>query len=228
MADSQEKTSTKHAEVPLQHGEVPVADAKQAASAEQNMTLMTAIKTYPKAIGWSVLLSSTLIMEGYDLALLGGLYANPTFNQKFGEYNPDDDKWNVSAAWQSGLSNGARAGEIFGLILAGWVSDRYGYKFTIIGSLGLIIAFIFGLFFAPNVKVLVVSNILCGIPWGAFQSVTPAYASEVAPVALRPILTTFINMCWVIGQFFSVAVNRGSLERNDQWSYKIPFAIQCE
>lgn len=29
-----------------------------------------------------------------------------------------------------------------------------------------------------------------GIPWGAFQSVTPAYASEVAPVVLRPYLTT--------------------------------------
>lgn len=166
MADLQEKTETKHAEVPVQHGEVPVADARQAADAEQNMTFMKAIKTYPKAIGWSVLLSSTLIMEGYDLALLGGLYANPVFNQKFGEYNPDDDKWNVSAAWQSGLSNGARAGEIFGLILAGWISDRYGYKVTIIGSLVLIIAFVFGLFFAPSVKVLVISNILCGIPWG--------------------------------------------------------------
>jgi hypothetical protein len=65
MDDSQEKSETKHAEVPVQHGEVPVADARQAADAEQNMTLIKAIKTYPKAIGWSVLLSSTLIMEGY-------------------------------------------------------------------------------------------------------------------------------------------------------------------
>ena len=63
---------------------------------------------------------STLIMEGYDLALLGNLYANPMFNQKYGTLNPDTGKWAVSAAWQSGLSNGARAGEIFGLILAGW------------------------------------------------------------------------------------------------------------
>ena len=228
MADPQEKTDTKHAEAPVQHEEAPIADARLAADAEQNMTLLKAIKTYPKAIGWSFLLSSTLIMEGYDLALLGSLYASPVFNQKFGTYNPDDDKWNVSAAWQSGLSNGARAGEIFGLILAGWTADRYGYKATTIGSLVLMIAFVFVLFFAPNVKVLVVGEILCGMPWGAFQSVTPAYASEVAPVALRPILTTTINMCWVIGQFFAAAVNRGSVERTDQWAYKIPFGVQCE
>ena len=65
-----------------------------------------------------------------------------------------------------------------------------------------------------------------GIPWGAFQSVTPAYASEVAPVVLRPYLTTFINMCWVIGQFFAAAVNKGSVGRNDQWAYRIPFGVQ--
>lgn len=66
-----------------------------------------------------------------------------------------------------------------------------------------------------------------GIPWGAFQSVTPAYASEVAPVVLRPYLTTFINMCWVIGQFFAAAVNKGSTAtRSDEWAYRIPFAVQ--
>lgn len=65
-----------------------------------------------------------------------------------------------------------------------------------------------------------------GIPWGAFQSVSAAYASEVSPTALRPYLTTFINMCWVIGQFFAVAVNKGSVGRDDEWAYRIPFAVQ--
>ncbi|KAH6660875.1 general substrate transporter [Truncatella angustata] len=219
-------------EIPL-HGadaDVPksalAAEAKNAADEEHRMTLRTALKLYPKAIGWSMLLSSTLIMEGYDLALLGSLYASPVFNQKFGTQNPISGKWAVSAAWQSGLSNGARAGEIFGLIFAGWAADRWGYKYTTMGSLLLIIAFVFVLFFAPNVQVLVVGEILCGIPWGAFQSVTPAYASEVAPLVLRPYLTTFINMCWVIGQFFAAAVNRSSVNRTDEWAYKIPFGVQ--
>ncbi|XXG95251.1 hypothetical protein Hte_001511 [Hypoxylon texense] len=219
--------SQKHVDdVNVMHDEALISDAKHAADAEQKMTLLKAVKLYPKAIAWSALLSSTLIMEGYDLALLGSLYASPMFNKKFGTYNETSGKWAVSAAWQSGLSNGARAGEIFGLIFAGWVSDRYGYKMTTIGSLILMILFIFVLFFAPNIKVLVVGEILCGIPWGAFQSVTPAYASEVAPVVLRPYLTTFINMCWVIGQFFAAAVNKGSVNRPDEWAYRIPFGVQ--
>ncbi|KAK1980359.1 sugar porter family MFS transporter [Colletotrichum cereale] len=202
------------------------AEAASAARAERRMTLLEAVRTYPKAIGWSVLLSSTLVMEGYDLALLGNLYSSPVFHDKYGAWSDARGRRVVSAAWQSGLSNGARAGEVLGLVLAGWAADRYGYRLTTMAFLVLMIAFVFVLFFAPNVQVLVLGEVLCGIPWGAFQSVTPAYASEVAPVVLRPYLTTFINMCWVIGQFFSAAVNKGSYHHKDEWAYRIPFGVQ--
>lgn len=65
--------ATAHEETAVAPGAI-ASEAKQAADAEQNMTVLQAIKAYPKAIAWSVLLSSTLIMEGYDLALLGNLY----------------------------------------------------------------------------------------------------------------------------------------------------------
>ncbi|RXK34294.1 hypothetical protein BBD39_05535 [Arsenophonus endosymbiont of Bemisia tabaci Asia II 3] len=146
---------------PIQ-SEVLAAEASQAATAEHEMSLWQAIKTYPKAIGWSVLVSSTLIMEGYDLALLGNLYASPVFNEKFGHWNQEAEKYQVSAAWQSGLSNGARAGEIIGLIIAGWITDRYGAKITTVGFLVMMIGTIFVLFFAPNIQVLVAGEVLCG------------------------------------------------------------------
>ena len=102
-------------------------------------------------------------MEGYDLALLGSLFASPVFNEKYGQWSEADSKYQVSAAWQSGLSNGARSGEIIGLIIAGWVTDRFGSKMTTIGFLIVMIATIFPLFFAPNVKVLVAGEVLCGV-----------------------------------------------------------------
>ncbi|KAJ0136146.1 Maltose permease MAL31 [Colletotrichum tanaceti] len=216
-----------HQHEDTQHPEDLAAEAANAAEAEHRMTLLQAVRTYPKAIGWSVLLSSTLIMEGYDLALLGNLYSSPVFNRKYGAWSEArGGRHVVSAAWQSALSNGARAGEVVGLLVAGWTADRYGYRATTMGFLVLMIAFIFVLFFAPNVQILVLGEVLCGIPWGAFQSVTPAYASEVAPVVLRPYLTTFINMCWVIGQFFAAAVNKGSFHHQDEWAYRIPFGVQ--
>ncbi|CAN9082018.1 unnamed protein product [Alternaria sp. RS040] len=204
----------------------PNEEAQHAADDEKSMTLIQAIKLYPKAVGWSVVLSSALIMEGYDLALLGSLYGSPQFNRKYGVFNAATGKYSVQASWQSALSNGARAGEVIGLFINGFVSERYGYRKTMIGALMSMTAFIFILFFAPNVQTLVIGEVFCGIPWGMFQTLTTQYASEVAPVRLRPILTTFVNMCWVMGQFIAAGVNRGCVQRPDQWAYRIPFAIQ--
>jgi len=44
---------------------------------------------------------------------------------------------------------------------------------------------IFVLFFAVNIEMILVGNLLAGIPWGIFQVITTAYASEVVPPALR-------------------------------------------
>jgi SP family general alpha glucoside:H+ symporter-like MFS transporter len=66
-----------------------------------------------------------------------------------------------------------------------------------LGALTLIAALIFIPFFAPNIEVLQVGQLLMGIPWGFFQTATTAYAAEVTPTHLRAYLTTYVNLCWV-------------------------------
>lgn len=111
-------------------------------------------------------------------------------------------------------------------MVAGILADRFGYKKTIIGALFLTIAFIFIFFFAQNIAMLFAGGVLCGLPWGAFQILTTTYAADVAPIQLRPILTTYVNMCWVIGQLISTGTLRGLLHRSDDWAWRIPYAIQ--
>lgn len=45
-------------------------EAKMATSKEHGMTVRQGLKAYRKAIGWSILLSSAVIMEGYDTILV--------------------------------------------------------------------------------------------------------------------------------------------------------------
>ena len=82
-----------------------------------------------------------------------------------------------------------------------------------------------------------------------FQTLAPAYASEVCPVQLRGYLTTYgefrsapllwstslrrlrlqsstVNLCWVMGQLLASGVLRALLDRQDDWAYRIPFALQ--
>lgn len=44
--------------------------AKAATEKEHRMSLLTALKTYPKAVGWSMLISLCIAMEAFDLCLL--------------------------------------------------------------------------------------------------------------------------------------------------------------
>lgn len=44
--------------------------ARAAAEKERNMTLMQGLRLYPKAIAWSVLISTCIVMEGYDITLV--------------------------------------------------------------------------------------------------------------------------------------------------------------
>jgi len=202
-------------------------EAKDATENEKSMSIIQAFRTYPKAVMFSMCLSTAIIMEGYDVVLLANFYAFPTFNKRYGTAtgNPKTP-YQIPAPWQAGLSNGANVGEILGLFINGIVSERYGYRKTMIVSLIAVCGFIFIPFFAKDLIDLEIGEILCGIPWGVFQTLTTAYASEVCPVQLRPYLTTYVNLCWVIGQLIASGVLRALVTRPDQWSYRIPFAIQ--
>jgi SP family general alpha glucoside:H+ symporter-like MFS transporter len=204
------------------------SEAKEAAQTEKNMSLIQAIRLYPKAAGWSILLSTSIVMEGYDTALLGNFYAFLPFTKRYGVLVPGSNppNYQITPSWQNGLSNGAQVGEILGLYGAGIVVDKIGYRKTMLISLFSMICFIFIPFFAQNLQTLLVGEILQGIPWGVFQTMTTAYASEVAPVVLRPYLTTYVNLCWVMGQFIASGVLRSFLTHTDQWAYRVPFAIQ--
>jgi MFS transporter, SP family, general alpha glucoside:H+ symporter len=61
---------------------------------------------------------------------------------------------------------------------------------------------------------------------GVFQTLTTTYAAEVTPVTLRPYLTTYVNLCWVIGQLLASGILKGFVSGKSQWSYRVPYAIQ--
>jgi MFS transporter, SP family, general alpha glucoside:H+ symporter len=201
------------------------AEAARATEAEQNMTLLQGLRKYPKAVAWSVMISTAIVMEGFDKVLITNLFANPPFREKYGTLQPDGG-YELSSTWQTALSIASMAGEIVGLGINGIVAERIGYRKTIMMAMVLVIAFIFITFFAQSVGQLLAGQVLLGLPWGVFQTITVTYAAEVCPTALRSYLTSYVNLCWVIGQFIASGALRGLSDRTDQWSYRIPFALQ--
>ncbi|EAU39619.1 hypothetical protein ATEG_00973 [Aspergillus terreus NIH2624] len=219
-----EKLAAHHVQDTLGVG--AVIEAKQATEEEHAQTLWQALRANRKAVAWSVLISLSIVMEGYDTILMGNFFAYPTFQQKYGQYYGERIGWQVSAPWQTGLSMASTVGCVFGGLLNGYFASKFGYRKVMMVALGFLTAFIFIVFFANSAAVLLVGQILCGLSWGVFATVGPAYASEVCPTNLRGYLTIYVNMCWAIGQMIASGVLYGLLHRSDQWSYRIPFALQ--
>lgn len=202
-----------------------VQDASHATNREKSMGVIEAIRTYPMAVIYSVGISLAIVMEGYDTMLLGNFYAQPAFQKKFGTCHADG-KCQLTSAWQTGLANGTQIGSIVGLMCVGWLSDNIGYRKTMLGSLFFMASFIFIPFFAQNKVTLLFGQLLQGIPWGIYQSITVAYAADVCPVTLRYLLTTYVNLCWVFGQLIAAGVLRACVNKTDHWAWKLPYAIQ--
>lgn len=168
----------------------------------------------------------TVIMEGYDVTLLGSFYGYPRFREKYGEYLNEESGYQISSTWQQRFNCLAAVANIVGALMNGWATARWGHRKVLIVSLFWLSAFIFVVFFAPNIEVLLVGQVLCNIPWGVFATTGPSYAAEVTPLAIRGYLTAYINLCWVIGQFLSALILNALVDNKTPWSYRIPFALQ--
>lgn len=202
-------------------------EAEEANLEEKSMTLTEALATYPKAAGWSMLVATTLIMEGYDTALLNALFALPVFQRKFGSQT-SAGTFEITSQWQVGLNMCVYTGEIIGLQMTGFLVDRMGTRYTMILALSLLSVYIFLLYYCKNLAMIAVGQILSAMPWGAFQSLAVGYASEVCPLALRYYMTTYSNICWLCGQILAAGVMKNSEKNlaNSELGYKIPFALQ--
>lgn len=203
-----------------------VIEAEAATAREHDLSIWQAVKAYRKAIGWSLLFSSAIIMEGYDLTIMGSFFISPVFVEQFGIVQADGTKW-IPATWQSALGIAMQCGQIIGLFLTGILADRFGYKKVMAGSLIWLIGVVFILFFAKNLITLLVGEMLMGFPLGVFQTLTVTYASEVCPAVLRCYLTTYVNLCWVFGQLIASGITKAMFEtRHDEWLWRIPFSLQ--
>lgn len=199
--------------------------ARQGSENEHELGFRNAVVHHKKAIFWAMVMSATIIMEGYDTSLMSSFYAYPSFKEKYG-VRTGDGTYELEGRWQVALGCASSVGTFFGVLANGYLTERFGHRRVIMGSLIVMSAFIFIPFSAPSILVLLVGQVMCGLPWGVFATMGPSYSSEVCPLSLRGYLTAYVNMCWAIGQFVAAGVLKALVANSTEWGYRIPFAIQ--
>lgn len=190
-------------------------------STEHDLKFWEAVRQYPTAVFWALLFCIAVIMAGFDAQLVTSFYALPAFQQRFGSLY--QGSYEISAPWQTGLGMGNPIGQVLGALACSWPLERWGRRVT----LGLCciwsIAFVFLQFFSTSIGMLCAGEILGGLAYGFYVVISPLYASEICPLALRGVLTASVNLAFVIGQFIAQGCAAGFEGRLDEWAYKAPF-----
>jgi SP family general alpha glucoside:H+ symporter-like MFS transporter len=145
-------------------------------------------------------------MESYDVFLIGNFIALPAFTAKHGVWNEQEQKNIIVTEWQSALQVSGQLGALIGVIIAGPLTSRIGYRYATLTGLMLLNAFIFVFYFAESLPVIFVAQLLEGLPWGIFIANAPAYCSEIVPIKLRAPATQMLQMFWAIGSIIVGAV----------------------
>ncbi|RYN40410.1 Maltose permease [Alternaria arborescens] len=203
-----------------------VDETSAAINNEHNMSVRQSLRFWWKAIVFSFVISLCVVMEGYDTSLMNKFFAFQPFRNKFGDEIDADGNKLVSSRWQTIILNGTQVGCILGLIVNGYVTEWIGYKKTMIGSMLFMTGAIFIPFFSTGLEMFLVGGIIQGLPWGVFQTLAISYAADLCPMHLRGYMTSWINMCWVIGGLLSTGILTGLMKNTTQWGYRIPFALQ--
>lgn len=79
MASEKPSPRVNHAADAGSKGQSQQAEASVATALEHELTLRDAVRLYPKAIGFSLVFSMAIIMEGYDMALIGSFYGYESY-----------------------------------------------------------------------------------------------------------------------------------------------------
>jgi MFS transporter, SP family, general alpha glucoside:H+ symporter len=202
--------------------------ARRSTACETGMKKWVAVKIWFPGVCFAMSMSLACIMEGYGLVLIAGFFASTQFKTHFGCPKSSDLVGNceIPAQWQTALIDGALGGQVIGIVLNGWFTERYGYRKTFLGALSALTLFISITFFAPNLEVLLAGFILCGIPWGIFQTLTTSYASDVCPTPIRAYFTMWTNLCWVLGQLMGAVMQRILVNNLTGLSFRLPLGLQ--
>ncbi|KAJ9110617.1 hypothetical protein QFC19_001446 [Naganishia cerealis] len=139
-----------------------LAAAEEADRVDHELTIRQALRKYKVAVFWAMLLSCALIMEGYDVVVIGSFYGQPQFIERFGSVG-SDGVMAIQAKWQTSLSNASVCGQLIGLAINGICQDRFGCRPTYIVGMIWMAAVIFIPVFSTSIGMLIAGEVLCGI-----------------------------------------------------------------
>ena len=127
------------------------------------------------------------LLFGYDTAVISGAIGNL------------QTKFSLSAEAMGAAASAAIWGCVFGVMCAGYLSDRFGRKKILIASAALFIVSAIGSALPNNISQFALARFVGGLGVGMASMLSPLYISEIAPAQSRGRMVTLYQLAIVLG-----------------------------
>ncbi|KAF2021477.1 general substrate transporter [Aaosphaeria arxii CBS 175.79] len=166
------------------------------------------------------------LLFGMDMGIMGGVLTMKTFKQQYGLIGKSDKQ---IANLSSNIVSVIQAGAFAGALVASWLSNRIGRRWSlIIAAILVCIGVAFQAAANGIIELLYASRLFAGIAVGIASTVNPLYVSENAPRGIRGLLTGLYQLTLVSGLTLAFWINYGSnLHITGHAQYVIPLALQA-
>ncbi len=138
---------------------------------------------------WKLFLYLTLLMMMMNFASHGTQDMFPTFLQRH---------WGMGPTQRAVITAISMVGAILGGLLVGLLSDRFGRRKAMVGSLVCAVALVPLWAYAPSVTLLIVGAFLIQFMVQGAWGIIPAHLSELSPDSVRGFLPGFAYQCGVL------------------------------
>ena len=151
------------------------------------------------------------LLFGYDTAVISG-----TIDQVTEQFHLDS----IMQGWYVGC---ALIGSIFGVAVAGMLSDRLGRRPTMLISAVLFTAGSIGCAIATSLTELVIYRIVGGVGIGVVSIVAPIYISEISITRYRGQMVSLYQLAVTVGFLAAYLINYLLLKNSHTASYETGF-----
>ncbi|MCQ8277567.1 sugar porter family MFS transporter [Acetobacteraceae bacterium KSS8] len=162
-----------------------------------------------------------LRMAAFIAAICGGLYGYDT-GIISGALLLITSEFHLGHTAQELVASAILAGAVFGALGAGWFSERFGRRATVMLVTGLFVLGAIACALSPGVRTLIGARVFLGLAVGGSTQVVPMYISELAPASKRGTLVTMFNVAIGIGILLANIVG---FVLHDSWSWRTMVAI---
>ena len=147
------------------------------------------------------------------------------FKKQFARHWDKDDKPYLTSSEMSLIVSILSGGTFLGALSASFIADRIGRRLGMIASCMVFTAGVVLQTAATEQNLFVAGRAVAGYGVGLLSAIVPLYQSESSPKWIRGTIVGCYQWAITMGLFFASCANKGSENRSDSGSYRIPIGM---